>query len=126
MFLHDVPKPTREQLLQYARENRRSQVNPELIMWTHLRGSKLGYKFSRQIVIGTYIVDFCCRSRKVVVELDGRSHDETAGLDEIRDEYLRSARYEVIRIRYDDFLANEDKQIERVRAACESRPQFRY
>ena len=57
-------------------------------------------KFSRQKVIGKYIVDFYCASAKLVVELDGTEHyfKKTQQKDIERDEYLRSYGLTVIRI----------------------------
>ena len=55
--------------------------------------------FKRQKVIGKYIVDFCCDSEKVVIELDGYQHYEGDALikDSERDAYLKSLGYRVIR-----------------------------
>ena len=46
------------------------------ILWEHLRGSRFhGAKFRRQVPFDRYVLDFYCRSAKLVVELDGRQHD---------------------------------------------------
>jgi very-short-patch-repair endonuclease len=51
-----------------------------------------GRKFRRQYIIGSYIVDFCCPSEKLVIELDGDSHGEYHRIqeDEVRDKYIES------------------------------------
>lgn len=51
----------------------RKQMTPEeLRLWYLLRGRRFyGYKFRRQMPIGTYIVDFACFKAKLIVELDG-------------------------------------------------------
>jgi len=46
-------------------------------LWNILKSKKLeGRKFRRQHSIGSFIVDFCCPSEKLIVELDGAPHGE--------------------------------------------------
>ena len=45
-------------LKEYARQNRSSPTDAELILWRELRNNVLGTKFFRQYVIADYIVDF--------------------------------------------------------------------
>jgi len=58
-----------------------------------------GRKFRRQYSIGNYIVDFCCPSEKLIIELDGNPHGEYHRVykDEIRDKYLESLGFTVLR-----------------------------
>ena len=60
---------------------------------------KLPVTVNRQKVIGNYIVDFCCSSAGVIIELDGSQHYEEAGKakDKIRDDFLKSLGYKVLR-----------------------------
>ncbi|MBI3676282.1 MAG: endonuclease domain-containing protein [Proteobacteria bacterium] len=70
----------------------------EKLFWSEARNRKLGdYKFKRQFLIGSYIVDFVCVERKLVVELDGPFHRDKIKYDEMRDAYLRSEGYQVMR-----------------------------
>jgi very-short-patch-repair endonuclease len=41
-----------------------------------LRGRDLGVRFRRQVPIGSYIADFACFSHRVVVEIDGPTHED--------------------------------------------------
>ncbi len=60
----------------FAYANRRAGNLSEVIMWKLLKNKNLyGLKFSRQIRIGNYIVDFYCKERKIAIEIDGWSHD---------------------------------------------------
>ena len=53
----------------FARGLRRRQTDAERRLWARLRDRRLpGAKFTRQVPIGPYIVDFCCREPKVIVE----------------------------------------------------------
>ena len=61
-----------------ARELRKKQTGPESKLWNAIRNRQLaGLKFRRQRVLGPYVVDFCCQEKKLIVELDGQSHNET-------------------------------------------------
>jgi len=55
-------------------------------------------KFTRQLPIGPYIVDFACRQAKLVVEIDGSQHLAQAGYDEARTAFLNAEGWRVIRL----------------------------
>lgn len=57
----------------------------------------MGVKFRRQHGIGNYIVDFCCSSNKLVVEIDGSEHLDTDNYDQNRTIYLNNLGYKVLR-----------------------------
>lgn len=68
---------TREARTFRARDLRRRQTRAEAILWQYLRASRLdGLRFRRQHPIDRYFVDFACVSLRLVVELDGKIHDE--------------------------------------------------
>jgi very-short-patch-repair endonuclease len=57
-----------------ARSLRRALTPAESKLWARLRNRQLdGFKFARQEPIGPYYVDFVCRDRRLVVEVDGAS-----------------------------------------------------
>ena len=69
-------------------------------LWEILRNREFfGYRFRRQFPIGQYIVDFICREKKIIIEVDGGQHNEpeNIGYDNERTEYLISEGYQVIR-----------------------------
>lgn len=69
---------------------------PEVILWQKLRAKQLnGVKFRRQYSIGKYIVDFYAPKHKVVIEIDGDTHERQADLP--RESYIRSLGMKVIR-----------------------------
>ncbi|NBU85305.1 MAG: DUF559 domain-containing protein, partial [Sphingomonadaceae bacterium] len=96
----------------------RNQATPaEQRLWSVLRGSGLaGFKFSRQMPVGPYFVDFLCRSARLVVELDGISHDGRLGMDARRDAYLEQNGYHVVRFSNEQVFDN----LEGVIAAIEA------
>jgi 5-methyltetrahydrofolate--homocysteine methyltransferase len=86
-----------------AKEMRHDPVSFEKMMWAELRNRKLGgFKFKRQVLIGSYIADFVCLDRKLIVEMDGPFHAERRGYDAARDRYLESQGYKVLRFTNDE------------------------
>ncbi len=57
---------------QRARALRRRMTDAERVLWGHLRNRELGgWKFRRQYPVGSFIVDFICVEKNVVIEVDG-------------------------------------------------------
>ena len=93
------PRPQHPMVLDRVRSLRHKSTPPEQRLWSVLRDRRLaGLKFRRQESIGQYIVDFCCREIKLIVELDGMSHDEKTAKDEQRDHWLQQQGYRVFRV----------------------------
>jgi very-short-patch-repair endonuclease len=88
----------RKKLTKLARNLRGRSTPAEIELWKILRNRGVGgYKFVRQFPIPPYIVDFCCRERKAVIELDGGGHLSKGDADKKREDYLESLGYRVIR-----------------------------
>ncbi len=84
-----------------ARLLRREMTVPEVLLWSSLRGGRLGgLRFRRQHPIGDYILDYYCPSAKLAVEVDGEGHGhpEQARHDEARDRRLESKGVRVLRL----------------------------
>ncbi|HEX5035780.1 MAG TPA: DUF559 domain-containing protein [bacterium] len=95
-------------VVQKARELRKNQTPEEKEFWHFLRDKRFaGFKFRRQHPIGEYIADFCCPEKKLVIELDGVGHD--LQYDEIRDKYLNSRKFKVIRISNEAVRSDRDR-----------------
>ncbi|MBQ8294233.1 MAG: endonuclease domain-containing protein [Alphaproteobacteria bacterium] len=82
----------------FARTNRRAGVLSEALLWNELKRSALGVKFTKQKPIGNYIADFYCKELRLVIEIDGSSHDDKYEYDMERDEYMQSLGITVIRL----------------------------
>jgi very-short-patch-repair endonuclease len=65
-------------------------------------------KFGRQHPIEPYIVDYYCAQARLVIELDGRSHDDRAEYDAQRSQFFRDVGLTVMRVSNDDVLTNID------------------
>jgi very-short-patch-repair endonuclease len=71
----------------------------------------------RQHPIGPYVVDFCVPSARLVVEVDGRSHDGRGAYDARRQRHLEEAGWQVLRVSNDDVLTDLDGVIDAVERA---------
>ncbi len=96
-----------------ARELRANGTVPERILWSLLRDRRLGgVKFRRQHPVGPYVVDFYGPSHALVVEIDGRSHDDRGIPDHERQRYLEDvAHLRVFRLSNDDVLQDRESVI---------------
>ncbi|HDZ59028.1 MAG TPA: methionine synthase, partial [Ignavibacteriales bacterium] len=99
-------------LKEYALEHQENPTKAELILWEQLKSKQLdGFEFRRQHIIGQYIADFVCLSKKLVIEIDGLIHQlpENKDLDEIRTKWLEEHGYIVIRFQNEDIFNNLDE-----------------
>jgi very-short-patch-repair endonuclease len=102
---------------------RRRQTDAERRLWARLRDRRLqGAKVVRQVPLGPYIVDFCCREPKLIVELDGGQHAMRVAYDTSRTAFLEGLGYLVLRFRDNDALANTDGVLVRITEALVTRP----
>ena len=108
-----------------ARMLRRNATSAERKLWNRLRAGQLGgFQFRRQFPIGDFIVDFCCRRRRLVVELDGSKHAAGAGIayDRERTRLISERGYRVIRFWNEDILTNLDGALEQIFAELRPPP----
>jgi very-short-patch-repair endonuclease len=90
------------------RRLRRQAPDAETKLWFALRDRRLGgFKFVRQEAIGPYVVDFVCREKRLIVEVDGGQHADSAR-DRVRDAALSADGYHVLRFWNSDVLSNEE------------------
>jgi len=98
--------------LLHARSMRRSPTRAERMLWRSLRAGQIdGLKFRRQTPIGLFIADFFCPSARLVIEVDGITHD-----DPRRDAWMRQQGLRVLRVWDDDVIWNRDGVLQIVRA----------
>ena len=89
-----------------ARKMRREMTELETRLWLALRDRRLsGIRFSRQVVIGSYIADFCARSCKLIIEVDGDTHADQSR-DQRRTAFLEAQGYRVIRFTNEEVATN--------------------
>jgi very-short-patch-repair endonuclease len=95
-------------------------TEPERALWRELRGGRLGVLFRRQVVVGNrYIADFAAPSLRLVVEVDGRRHEQQVTADARRDRELARLGYYVLRVPAEEVMHNLHATVGLVRAAVE-------
>ncbi|MBX9795467.1 MAG: DUF559 domain-containing protein [Sphingomonas sp.] len=88
-----------------ARHMRNHPTEPEKRLWRNLSNGQLGgWKFRRQQVIGVSIADFLCPAARLIVEVDGDTHDAAA--DAARDAGLAEAGYRTLRFTNEEVMRN--------------------
>ena len=101
-------------LKEYAANHRSNPTEAEIALWEMLRAKKLdGFKFRRQHIIGSYIADFVCLKKKLIIEVDGLIHQlpENKTKDEERTQWLFDQGFEVIRFTNEQVLADTENTL---------------
>ena len=96
-----------EKTVRIARQLRVNQTDAETVLWNRIRNRQIGHKFVRQVPLLGYICDFVCRERRLIVEVDGGQHNESAA-DAMRDRRLMDEGYRVLRFWNNDVLGNAE------------------
>jgi lysyl-tRNA synthetase class 2 len=110
-------------LVNTARRLRRDQTDAERKLWFRLRDRRLnGLKFRRQMPIKSYVVDFCCESARLIVELDGGQHSEHSAEDAKRMADLEAFGFLVLRFWNNDVLRNTDGVVETIITTASHEP----
>jgi very-short-patch-repair endonuclease len=87
-----------QKLKPLARQMRKVPTGAEAKLWQFIRKRQVrGVQFRRQHAIERFITDFCCLEIRLIIELDGPIHQYTQEEDQIRQAYLESLGYEVLR-----------------------------
>lgn len=112
---------TRSAIIARARTLRRRETDAELVLWTELANRRLnGFKFVRQFPIPPFIVDFACRSKKLVVELDGAQHAESES-DVRRTTHLNQQGWSLLRFWNEEVFKERGAVLETILAVLEGR-----
>ena len=99
-----------------AKALRKAGMLHEVILWNALKSGQMnGLDFDRQKIVGSYIVDFFCAEKGVVIEVDGSSHVGREEYDEVRSSYLFSLGLIIIRFSARNVLQNFDGVCETLR-----------
>ncbi len=108
-------------LTQRAKELRRNSTEAERVIWSSLRSRQFGnYKFRRQQPIGSFIVDFVCFEKKLIIELDGGQHMEDESYDTKRTKWLEGQGFSVIRFWNNQVLRDVDAVKTKILSALQS------
>jgi very-short-patch-repair endonuclease len=103
-----------EQLKQRARDMRRNPTEAQQALWERLKDKQCGFTFNREVVMGSAIVDFACKTRWLVVETGGDSESETT-LAALSDRKLTDVGVRVLRFADDAVLADTDAVVKAIK-----------
>ena len=119
--------PYRSGLVKKARELRNNATPAEKYLWTFLSRNQLkGYDFDRQTPIDNYIVDFCCKELKLVIELDGRYHELQPEKDQLRQRRLESFGLKILRVEEQQVLDDVETVLKEITYWVQLREKRRY
>src|SRR6187551_2272050 len=92
-----------------AKRLRVSMTRAEILLWRYLKAHHIdGLGFRRQVPTRNYIADFACHRARLIVELDGETHDFAVSQerDHARDNWFASQGYVVLRFTNEQVLKN--------------------
>ena len=91
------------------------------MLWQQLRNRQMmTAKFRRQVPLKGYILDFVCFEAKLIVEVDGSQHAESAR-DQLRDAVFRVDGFRVMRFWNEEIEAGLDFVCRSIQAALRDR-----
>jgi very-short-patch-repair endonuclease len=89
----------------FAKALRTESTKAEVRLWSEvLSKGKTGYTFLRQRPIENYIADFMCKELRLIIEVDGYSHNFKFDEDEERDKNLEKLGYTTLRFRDEEVM----------------------
>jgi very-short-patch-repair endonuclease len=99
-----------KKLKHLARNLRNNPTITEKYIWSYILKSRQlkGYQFLRQRPIGKYIADFFCKDLKLIIELDGLTHEEKEIEDKTRQKNLENSGYTVLRYKDSEVMKDID------------------
>jgi len=115
-----------EELKLQARAMRRNPTPAQEALWARLKDKQCGFTFNREVVMGSAIVDFACKTRWVVVETGGEGEVDSA-LAALSDRKLTDVGVRVMRFSEHDVLADTDAVVSAIKAELQKpfeRPQL--
>ena len=118
MYIYETADDMEYELLKNnAIHNRQYATEAERLLWHYLKEKKIGYKFRRQHIVGEYITDFINLKHKLIIEVDGKYHQEVEQVkkDAQRTQYLEQKGYTVIRFTNEEVFNHMEDVIKKIK-----------
>jgi leucyl-tRNA synthetase len=113
-YMYDIF--SKSDFLERRKQLRKEATPEEHKLWFLLRNKNLGFKFRRQHGVGPYVVDFYCKEKNLIIELDGAQHMEAKEYDEERDNYLSALGFKVLRFWNNEININTEAVLEKIKS----------
>ncbi|MDD5585537.1 MAG: endonuclease domain-containing protein [Alphaproteobacteria bacterium] len=99
-----------------AKKLRKEAPLAERLLWEPLRAAakEEGLRFRRQHAFHPYILDLVCLKSRLVIEIDGPSHDLCRAHDKEREDYLKKHGYEIMRFTNEDVRMNLENVVQMI------------
>ena len=102
----NVSEARKDKLHERARYNRRHPSDAHKRLWTMLKDKGVGgFSFNREVVMGSSVVDFACKSRWLVVEISGETEAD-ATIEQLSDRKLADVGVRVLRFSREDVMGD--------------------
>ncbi|MFV0566056.1 MAG: leucine--tRNA ligase [Flavobacteriaceae bacterium] len=108
-------------LLDKAKNMRANPTPAEAALWECLRAKKLDAKFKQQHLIADFIVDFVCLDKRLIIEVDGKIHENQIEADANRTAVLETKGFKVIRFTNEEVLGNTEVVLNKISEALSNR-----
>jgi PncC family amidohydrolase len=111
-------------LKNFVKEHKENPTLAESVLWERLRNKKLGgYKFRRQHIIRSFIADFICIPKRLIIEVDGLIHQlpENKLSDAARTIELNFAGFEVLRFTNEEVINDTDNVLDKILVSLQKR-----
>lgn len=111
--------------LKHRRRQLRNQTTPaEKILWSLLSRKQLGFWFKRQVSIYSYVVDFYCPKKHLVIELDGSVHKTLSQekYDSYRTRYINALNIKVLRLWNKEVVSNPARAVKKIKSLLNTPP----
>ncbi|QNM85390.1 leucine--tRNA ligase [Polaribacter pectinis] len=99
--------------LEALKEIRQNSTKAETTLWNELKNKKGASKFRRKYTIGTFLVDYVCVSKNLIVEFSGKEDEEA------RTTYFNNEGFNVIRFTNEEVLKNVEKVVSEINFAIQ-------
>jgi very-short-patch-repair endonuclease len=105
-------RPTARRIRNFAKKMRHEPTDAEAAMWRLLRDRRLAlFKFRRQVPFQSYILDFVCFDKRLIIEIDGSQH-ASSERDQARDAVLIAEGFQIARYWNNDVLQQPTSVLE--------------
>lgn len=98
-----------------ARAQRRDPTEAQAALWERVKDKQCGFTITREVVMGSTIVDFACKPRWLVIEIGGTEDDAEGRLAELSDRKLTEVGVRVLRFSESEVLQGIDDVVRMIR-----------